>query len=99
MPSSTANVAFLVPQGLAPWDVLHFTRILRQNKCEVSANALAPYFSLGAVMEGLSGLLHNLYDVTLQVEEPTPGELWATDVYKLAGVSISDASLPPAASL
>ncbi|XP_063878563.1 mitochondrial intermediate peptidase-like isoform X2 [Scylla paramamosain] len=71
-------------RGLAPWDVLHFTRILRQNKCEVSANILAPYFSLGAVMEGLSGLLHNLYDVTLEVEEPTPGELWATDIYKLA---------------
>lgn len=48
---------------------------------------LAPYFSLGSVMEGLSGLLQNLYDVTLEVEEPLPGELWANDVYKLAGES------------
>ncbi|KAG0722667.1 Mitochondrial intermediate peptidase [Chionoecetes opilio] len=72
------------PAGLAPWDVLHFSRILRQNRCEVSATSLAPYFSLGTVMEGLSGLLQRLYDVTLEVEEPAPGEVWVTDVYKLA---------------
>ena len=69
--------------------MIHFSRILRQNQCEVSATALAPYFSLGAVMEGLSGLLHQLYNVTLEVEEPAPGEVWASDVYKLAGVYLS----------
>lgn len=71
-------------RGLAPWDVLHFTRLLRQAKCDVSGTTLAPYFSLGTVMEGLNGLLGKLYDVTLEVEEPAPGELWANDIYKLA---------------
>ncbi|XP_053631220.2 mitochondrial intermediate peptidase [Cherax quadricarinatus] len=71
-------------RDLAPWDVPYFTGQIRQNKFQVSANDLMPYFSLGAVMEGLSGLLFHLYDVMLQLEEPQPGELWTSDIYKLA---------------
>nr|XP_045596274.1 mitochondrial intermediate peptidase-like [Procambarus clarkii] len=71
-------------RDLAPWDVPYFTGQVRQNKFLVGANDLMPYFSLGAVMEGLNGLLVSLYDVTLQLEEPQPGELWTSDVYKLA---------------
>lgn len=56
----------------------------------MSATTLAPYFSLGTVMEGLNGLLGNLYDVSLEVEEPAPGELWANDIYKLAGEHYQD---------
>ncbi|KAG7163158.1 Mitochondrial intermediate peptidase-like [Homarus americanus] len=64
-------------RDVAPWDVPYFASQVRQNKFLVSASDLMPYFSLGAVMEGLNGLLLNLYNVTLEVEEPSPGELWA----------------------
>ena len=36
-------------------------------------------------MEGLSQLLTDLYDIFLKVEEPIPGELWSSDVNKVAG--------------
>ena len=36
-------------------------------------------------MEGLSQLLTDLYDISLQIEEPTSGELWTAEVYKVAG--------------
>lgn len=72
-------------QDLAPWDVPYFTGQARQSKFSMSGGDLAPYFSLGAVMDGLSSLLQNLYNVSLKVQEPLPGELWTNDVYKLAG--------------
>lgn len=46
-------------------------------------------------MEGLNGLLQKLYDVTMEVEEPAPGELWANDVYKLAGEHVLDCTSVP----
>lgn len=71
-------------RDLAPWDVPYFTGQARQSKFSMSGSDLAPYFSLGAVMDGLSSLLRNLYNVSLKVQEPLPGELWTSDVYKLA---------------
>lgn len=71
-------------RDLAPWDVPYFTGQARQSKFSMSGGDLAPYFSLGAVMDGLSSLLRNLYNVSLKVQEPLPGELWTNDVYKLA---------------
>ncbi|KAK4308771.1 hypothetical protein Pmani_019553 [Petrolisthes manimaculis] len=80
-------------RNLAPWDVPYFTSQARRSKFQMSGSDLAPYFSLGAVMEGLSNLLHSLYDVTLQLQEPSNGELWANDVYKLAVVHGSEGVL------
>lgn len=82
--SAMKKAQYKYSRELAPWDVPYFTSQAKQSKFKVSANDLAPYFSLGAVMEGLNGLLSCLYDVTLEVEEPVPGELWTSDVYKLA---------------
>ncbi|XP_066987964.1 mitochondrial intermediate peptidase isoform X1 [Macrobrachium rosenbergii] len=71
-------------KSLAPWDVPYFTGQARQNKFNLNTSELAPYLSLGAVMDGLNRLLNSLYDVVLEVEEPKSGELWASDVYKVA---------------
>ncbi|KAK7075656.1 hypothetical protein SK128_015080 [Halocaridina rubra] len=71
-------------KDISPWDVPYFTGQARQNKFNLNTSELAPYFSLGAVMDGLSGLLYNMYNVTLEIEETKHGELWSSDVYKLA---------------
>lgn len=69
---------------LAPWDVPYYTGQARQNKFIVNTTDLSQYFSLGTVMDGLCGLLERLYNIKLQLEDPQPGELWTSDVYKLA---------------
>lgn len=37
-------------------------------------------------MEGLNNLMNNLYSINLVNDEMAPGEVWASDVYKLAGI-------------
>ena len=37
-------------------------------------------------MEGLNKLMNNLYSINLVNDEMAPGEVWASDVYKLAGI-------------
>lgn len=37
-------------------------------------------------MEGLNNLMNNLYNISLVNDELAPGEIWAPDVYKLAGI-------------
>jgi len=44
-----------------------------------------PYFSLGACMDGLNLLCQTLYNIELIPEEIQSGEVWDSDVYKLAG--------------
>jgi intermediate peptidase len=44
-----------------------------------------PYFSLGACMDGLNLLCQTLYNIELIPEEIESGEVWDSDVYKLAG--------------
>lgn len=39
-------------------------------------------------MEGLNNLMNNLYSINLVNDEMAPGEVWASDVYKLAGIII-----------
>lgn len=45
----------------------------------------ASYFSLGDCMEGLNLIFNNLYGIELLFENINPGEVWADQVYKLAG--------------
>lgn len=45
--------------------------------------AYGPFFSLGACMDGLDVLLGRLLGVSLRVQQPAPGEVWAQDVRKL----------------
>lgn len=73
-------------KDVMPWDATYYTGIARHERCKIDNLELAPYFSLGSCMEGLSNLFTNLFGTTLRYEEPKFGELWSCDVYKVAVV-------------
>ncbi|KAJ2766407.1 Mitochondrial intermediate peptidase, partial [Coemansia nantahalensis] len=67
--------------GLFPWDRDYW---VGQQQMELgSLPSLAPYFSLGRVMLGLSRLFQRLYGVELRAAAPQPGEIWHPEVRKL----------------
>ncbi|XP_076046390.1 mitochondrial intermediate peptidase [Oratosquilla oratoria] len=78
---------------VSPWDVPFFTNMARQTKFNVNSSDLANYFSLGAVMEGYNSLMQKLFEISLVVEEPSLGELWVPEVYKLAVVHSTEGLL------
>jgi len=68
-----------------PWDTTYYGGIARHEMCSVGGTHLAPFFSLGACIEGLSDLFTNLFGIRLrELEDVGPGELWCSDVRKLA---------------
>ena len=68
-----------------PWDTTYYSGIARHDLCSVSGTQLAPYFSLGACIEGLSDLFGDLFGIRLrEVGDVGAGELWCADVRKLA---------------
>ncbi|KAG8212643.1 hypothetical protein J437_LFUL018774 [Ladona fulva] len=71
-------------QDLYPWDVPYYASKLRRDWLGASDGDLCPYFSLGACMQGIDRLLHSLYGISLHCEETEPGEVWSSDVHKLA---------------
>ncbi|CAH1781830.1 unnamed protein product [Owenia fusiformis] len=76
-----------------PWDVSYYSGIARHEKCNVKSSKLAPFFSLGACMEGLNNLFKSIFGVTLENVDPSPGELWHSDIYKLAVTHETDGVL------
>lgn len=68
---------------LAAWDVLYFTHKAKKEKYQVNVNEYAPYFSLGACMEGLNNLMQSLYGISLINEQVAVGETWAPNIFKL----------------
>lgn len=73
-------------QDLAPWDTPYYTHKVKREWLQVGSSEFSPYFSLGTCMEGLNNLMNNLYNISLINDELAPGEVWASDVYKLAGI-------------
>lgn len=69
---------------LGAWDTAYYTGKYKKEFLKVSASEFAPYFSLGACMEGINNVVKSLYGVYFEYENPLNGELWAADVYKLA---------------
>ena len=68
-----------------PWDTSYYGGIARHEICSVGGTQLAPYFSLGACIEGLSDLFTDLYGIRLrEVADVGLGELWCSDVRKLS---------------
>ena len=67
-----------------PWDTAYLCTKARKAWLGASNEEFAPYFSLGACMEGLSILTRALYGVRLEHQPTLAGEIWATDVHKLA---------------
>lgn len=67
------------------WDPPFYVSQARQQKYNIDPEAYSAYFSLGGCMEGLNLLFKSLYDITLEAEETSPGEVWHPDsVQKLA---------------
>lgn len=81
-----AKVSFSLLQNLAPWDTPYYTYKVKRDWLQVDNSEFTPYFSLGTCMEGLNNLMNNLYSINLVNDELAPGEVWASDVYKLAGI-------------
>uniref|UniRef100_A0A8D0UTT4 mitochondrial intermediate peptidase n=1 Tax=Sus scrofa TaxID=9823 RepID=A0A8D0UTT4_PIG len=75
----------LNPQNseLMPWDPPYYSSLIRAERSSVEPGAYGPFFSLGACMDGLDVLLGRLLGVSLRVQQPAPGEVWAQDVRKL----------------
>jgi len=68
-----------------PWDTTYYGGIARHELCSVSGTQLAPYFSLGACIEGLSDLFADLFGIRLrELTDVGVGELWCSEVRKLA---------------
>ncbi|CAG0883362.1 unnamed protein product [Darwinula stevensoni] len=73
---------------LAMWDPPFYTAQVRNDKYRIHPGKVSAYLSVGACMHGLDVLLNALYGVHLVIEEPLPGELWAPDVHKIAGMAM-----------
>ena len=67
-----------------PWDTTYYGGIARHEMCSVTGTQLAPYFSLGVCIEGLSHLFTDLFGIRLrEITDVGLGELWCPDVRKL----------------
>ena len=72
--------AFALELGLAelqPWDVGYASEKLRQQRYSLDEEQLKPYFPLPAVMNGLFGLVEQLYGVQFRLREDV--DVWHPD--------------------
>lgn len=63
---------------LQAWDVAWAAEKLRKARYDISQEEVRPYFPLPRVMEGLFGIMHDLYG--LDVREQEPPSRWHEDV-------------------
>ncbi|MCW8808369.1 MAG: M3 family metallopeptidase [Rhodanobacter sp.] len=63
---------------LESWDVGYASEKLRQRQYALDEEQLKPYFPLPAVIDGLFGLTHRLYGITLALREGV--DVWHPDV-------------------
>ena len=80
-------------QELMPWDTAYFTSKAKKTWLNTSSTEFAPYFSLGACMDGLNILTQALYGVRLESEAVLSGEVWASNVHKLAVIDDNEGVL------
>ena len=64
--------------NLESWDVGYASEKLRQQQYELDEEQLKPYFPLPAVIDGLFGLTHKLYGITLAPRDDV--DVWHPDV-------------------
>lgn len=87
------NYEFWFVQPLAPWDIPYMTNKAKTEWLQAGSAEFSPYFSLGGCMEGLNVLFNQLYGIRLENDEMKPGEVWAPDIYKVAGKRVLSYSL------
>lgn len=66
------------------WDVPFYTNLYKQMKFSHDISLCSPYFSLGAVMDGLNTIFGAIFGLRLEISEQIPGEVWHQDVIKLS---------------
>jgi oligopeptidase A len=64
--------------NLETWDVAYASEKLRQKQYALDEEQLKPYFPLPAVIDGLFGLVHRLYGITLTPRDGV--DVWHPDV-------------------
>jgi len=74
------------PMGtdLSAWDVPFLSSTAKHTWFSLDLENVSQYFSLGVAMEGLNSLFQSIYGVELMVETAEEGELWSSDVCKIA---------------
>ena len=65
------------------WDLRYYTNLITTQMYNLSSSSLREYFSVGSCMHGLDLIFTSLFDVSLKVVEPAPGEVWAPLVQKI----------------
>ncbi|GAB0095067.1 mitochondrial intermediate peptidase [Sergentomyia squamirostris] len=82
-----------VQSDLAAWDTPYYTAKLKKELLKINATDFAPFFSLGACMEGINVVTTSLFGIRLENTEMEPGEAWNGDIYKLACVHETEGTL------
>ena len=66
-------------KDLQAWDMAFMSEKLREHQYHLSQEALRPYFSVDAVLEGLFNIVSKLYDITI-VEKVYDVDVWHDSV-------------------
>jgi oligopeptidase A len=64
---------------LAPWDITYWSERLKETKFDMTAEELRPYFALGAVLDGMFGLVKRIFDIEVRAADGE-AEVWHPDV-------------------
>lgn len=68
---------------MSAWDRDFFTEKYMTSLAPASLSPLAPYFSTGTVLRGLSRLFSRLYGISFRPAAVSPGEVWHPSVRRL----------------
>ncbi|CAH7666622.1 putative mitochondrial intermediate peptidase mitochondrial precursor [Phakopsora pachyrhizi] len=66
-----------------PWDRDFYAAMVNRARQTASSSNLAPYFSVGTCIQGLSRLFSVIYGISFRVESLGPGEVWHDSVIKV----------------
>lgn len=75
------------------WDMAYYIAKIKQDHLKYDAKEFAPYFSVGACMEGLNNLAQKLFGITFQVEILSDAEAWDNEIFRLNGNEIDSVNL------
>lgn len=82
-----------VIKSINAWDRDYFTEKHVQSLAPASLPPLAPYFSTGTVMRGLSRLFSRLYGISFRPAPVAPGEVWHPSVRRLDVVDETEGTI------
>lgn len=73
-----------------PWDTAYFTAKARKSWLNISISEFTPYFSLGTCMDGINTLTQALYGIRLETTSVLSGEVWSSNIHKIAVIDESE---------